>query len=70
MHTVSHRTSEVPANACNTQEQVSIGQDINCISHYRSYSKRLENQDFPGDPAVKTLHSQYRETRFDPWSGN
>ena len=31
MHTVSCRTSEVPANACNTQEQVSIGQHTNCI---------------------------------------
>lgn len=48
MHTVSHRTSEVPAKACNTQQQVNTGQDINCTSHYRSYSKRLKNQDFSG----------------------
>ena len=26
--------------------------------------------DFPGGPEVKTLHFQYRECRFDPWSGN
>ena len=26
--------------------------------------------DFPGSPAVKTLKSQCRGYRFDPWSGN
>ena len=26
--------------------------------------------DFPGDPVVKTLCSQFRGPRFDPWSGN
>ena len=27
-------------------------------------------RDFPGGPAVKTLLSQCRGLRFDPWSGN
>ena len=26
--------------------------------------------DFPGGPVAKTLHSQCRGPRFDPWSGN
>ena len=26
--------------------------------------------DFPADPVVKTLHSQSRGLRFNPWSGN
>ena len=26
--------------------------------------------DFPGGPEVKTLHFQYGECRFDPWSEN
>ena len=27
-------------------------------------------EDFPGGPVAKTLCSQCRGTRFDPWSGN
>ena len=27
-------------------------------------------RDFPGGPVAKTLHSQCRGPRFDPWSGN
>ena len=27
-------------------------------------------RDFPGGPVGKTLHSQCRVPRFDPWSGN
>ena len=26
--------------------------------------------DFPGGPVAKTLHSQCRGPRFDPWTGN
>ena len=26
--------------------------------------------DFPGSPVVKTLRSQFRGHRFDPWLGN
>ena len=28
------------------------------------------SQDFPGDPVVKTLHSQCRGQGFDPWPGD
>ena len=29
-----------------------------------------KRRDFRGSPAAKTLHSQCRGPRFDPWSGN
>ena len=32
------------------------------------HSKMLKG--FPGGPVAKTLCSQYKEPRFDPWSGN
>ena len=38
-----------------------------------NYVKRLLKhffQDFPDGPMVKTLHSQCRGHRFDPWSGS
>ena len=30
----------------------------------------INNRDCPGGPAAKTLCSQCRGPRFDPWSGN
>ena len=33
-------------------------------------NKNHFDRDFPGGPAVKTLHSQCRGPGFDPWSGN
>lgn len=39
MHTVSHRTSEVPAKAHVTQQQVNTGAGYKLPLHYRSYSK-------------------------------
>ena len=30
---------------------------------------KINNQDFPDNPVVKTLHCQCRGCRFDPWSG-
>ena len=33
-------------------------------------ARRLLVQDFPYGPVAKTLHSQCRRPRFDPWSGN
>ena len=30
----------------------------------------MNDGDFPGGPVTKTLHSQWRGPRFDPWSGN
>ena len=32
--------------------------------------QKLPYRDFPGGPVAKTLHSQCRGPRFDPWSGN
>ena len=34
------------------------------------FSSRVMSRDFPGGPVAKTLHSQCRGPRFDPWSGN
>ena len=36
---------------------------------YCERRKTVIHRDFPGGPAVETLHSQCREPRFDPWSG-
>ena len=38
-------------------------------SKNKSKSKRMK-RDFPGGAVDKTLHSQCRGSRFDPWSGN
>lgn len=32
--------------------------------------KRVREQDFPGGPVAKILHSQSRGPKFDPWLGN
>ena len=32
--------------------------------------KKPVPRDFPGGPVVKTLHSQCRGPRFDPWPGS
>ena len=34
------------------------------------YDRREILWDFPGDPVAKTLHSQCRGLRFNPWLGN
>ena len=39
------------------------------VASYTSGLKR-EVRDFPGGPVGKTLHSQCRRPKFDPWSGN
>ena len=31
--------------------------------------RKFSNGDFPGGPVTKTLHSQCRGTRFNPWLG-
>ena len=31
---------------------------------------KMDNQDFPSRPVVKTLHPQCRRCGFAPWSGN
>ena len=34
------------------------------------FFKIKDIRDFPSGPVAKTPCSQYREPRFDPWSGN
>ena len=36
----------------------------------KTFFKRIQFGDFPGDPVFKTLHFQYRRCRFNPWAGN
>ena len=31
---------------------------------------KIHTGDLPGGPVAKTLDSQYKVSRFDPWSGN
>ena len=38
---------------------------------FKTFSIKLTFRlDFPGGPVAKTLRSQCRGLRFDPWSGN
>ena len=37
---------------------------------YVKKKKKVANQDFPGGTVAKTLCSQHRGPKFDPWSGN
>lgn len=39
------------------------------LHHYHK-TKESKNGDLPGSPLVKTLPSQCRVHRFDPWLGN
>ena len=42
-----------------------------CILKSPAYNSQNQlNWDFPGGPVAKTLHSQSRESGFNPWSGN
>ena len=44
-----------------------------CMGRKRMMGKVIEGHvksDFPGGPVAKIPHSQCREPRFDPWSGN
>ena len=43
-----------------------------CFFFFLTSDKWLEKEtrDFPGGPAAKTLSSQCRGPRFDPWSGS
>ena len=48
-------------------------QNIKHKQYCNKFNKDLKNgphQDFPGGTVVKTLRSQCRGPRFDPWSGN
>ena len=40
------------------------------ISEDVCYNLRSRIRDFPGGPVAKIPHSQCREARLDPWSGN
>ena len=37
---------------------------------YKNYKQLERKGDFPGGPVVKTLHSQCRKGKFNPWLGN
>ena len=39
-------------------------------SYLRSMFQETQERDFPGCPVGKTLRSQCRWPRFDPWLGN
>ena len=36
----------------------------------KEWNRKQEKRDSPGGPVAKTLHSQRREPRFNPWSGD
>ena len=40
------------------------------IPHIESFIKNSSIGDFPDGPVTKTLHSQCRGPRFNPWSRN
>ena len=40
------------------------------ITKKLEFLKNIKYRDFPGGPVAKTLHSQCRGPRFDPWSWN
>ena len=40
------------------------------LLHTIQLIKILESKDFPAGPMTKTLQSQCRGSRFNPWSGN
>ena len=42
----------------------------NIMLNEKSQLKRTTYWDFPGGPVSKTLCSQCRGPKFDPWSGN
>ena len=45
------------------------GAQTTCLDSLGNHQK-CRFQDFPGDPVAKTLYSQCRGPRFNPWSGN
>ena len=54
-----------------SQTWLSNGTTTSCITNYpKTQWLKNNNPDFPGGPAAKTLGSQCRGPRLDPWSGN
>ena len=74
-HRVGHDWSDLQQQQ---QQQQHI--KLMSISLIRAHDLQLKNvvpqcslkvkRDFPSLPVVKTLHSQCRMTKFNPWSGN
>ena len=50
-------------------QKVTLNQYTHLINFF-FLNKTNKAGDFPGSPTVKTLHSQCRGYRFDPWSGD
>ena len=48
----------------------SNNEDLDEVERSGEDIKNKKPWDFPGGPEAKTLHSQCRESRLDPWSGN
>ena len=53
-----------------TTEWLNWTEDYKGCGFQQQCQQRNQFQDFPGDPAVKTLNSQCRRSGFSPWSGS
>ena len=49
---------------------LSMNSSLSTCAYIKVLILKLQLKEFPGNPAVRTLHSHCWGPRFDPWSGN